>query len=127
MKREMAFKFIELLNWCVGHDTVREDLNRRGFDFDAMYSSLVTETNKLEMDLGFTKLVVEEGMDPDYKEFFISLEDHNGCYIQDIAVIGQDYHYDDDLEVVNEDKVRVLVYADEGNEDYTHKFVIEKY
>lgn len=82
---------------------------------------------RMEMDLGFATLVVERGADKDYKEIFIGLEDKDGMWIQDIAVIGQKYHYDEDCEVVHDKGINVLVYADANNEDYTHEFKIDIY
>lgn len=83
--------------------------------------------DKIKIDLGFATLVVEKGTEQNYKEVFVGLEDKNGVWTQDIAVIGQKYHYDDDLNVVQEKGIKVLVYADENNEDYTHRFDIDIY
>lgn len=82
---------------------------------------------RMEMDLGFATLVVERGADKDYKEIFIGLEDKDGMWIQDIAVIGQKYHYDEDCKVVHDKGINVLVYADANNEDYTNEFKIDIY
>lgn len=83
--------------------------------------------NKMKIDLGFAVLVVEENPDPSFKEFFVSLEDKNGNCLQDIAVIGQDYSISSSLDIVPKDQIRVLVYGDKDNEDYTDKFVIGLY
>lgn len=80
--------------------------------------------NKIKIDLGFAVLVVEENSDPSFKEFFVSLEDKNGNCLQDIAVIGQNYSISSSLDIVPKDQIRVLVYGDKDNEDYTDKFVI---
>ena len=80
--------------------------------------------NKMKIDLGFAVLVVEKNPDPSFKEFFVSLEDKNGKYLQDIALIGQNYSISSSLDIVPKDQIRVLVYGDKDNEDYTDKFVI---
>ena len=88
------------------------------------------ENNKIVIDLGFAKLVAERGIDTKYNEIYIGIE-KNGVWTQDLAVIREKYHYEDNpisdiLDVVNEDKFEVLVYADKDNEDYTNRFTIEQ-
>ena len=78
---------------------------------------------KIVIDLGFANLVAEASTN-DYKEIYVALESKDGVWLQDLAVIGQKYHYDDDLNVVNEESIRALVYADKDNEDYTNAFDI---
>lgn len=82
--------------------------------------------NKIKIDLGFATLVAEKGADPNYKEFFIGLENENGMFYQDIAVIGEKYHYEGD-KVVPDKGISVRVYSDETQEDYTHNFDIGIY
>ena len=82
--------------------------------------------NRIEIDLGFANLVAEARTN-DYKEIYVALESKNGVWFQDLAVIGQKYHHDDDLNVVNEEGIRALVYADKDNEDYTNEFNIGIY
>ena len=43
------------------------------------------------------KLLAEVNGDPEYKEIFIGLESPSGEYRQDIAVIGEEYHYEDGI------------------------------
>ena len=83
--------------------------------------------NKIRIDLGFAVLVVEKNPDPSFKEFFVTLEDKNSDWLQDIAVIGQNYSISSSLDIVPKDEVRVLVYGDKNNEDYTDEFVIGLY
>ena len=83
--------------------------------------------DKIKIDLGFATLVAEKGTDESYHENFIGLEDKDGVWIQDLAIVGQTYHYTDDTEVVQDKGVNVMVYADENDEDYTHKFDIDIY
>lgn len=82
---------------------------------------------KIKIDLGFATLVAEKGTDESYHEIFIGLEDKDGVWIQDLAIVGQKYHCTDDTEVVQDKGVNVMVYADENDEDYTHKFDIDIY
>lgn len=82
---------------------------------------------KIKIDLGFAILVAEKGTDESYHEIFIGLEDKDGVWIQDLAIVGQKYHYTDDTEIVQDKGINVMVYADENDEDYTHKFDINIY
>lgn len=82
---------------------------------------------KIKIDLGFATLVAEKGADESYHEIFIGLEDKNGVFIQDLAIVGQKYHYTDDAEVVQDKGINVMVYADKDDEDYTNKFEIGIY
>lgn len=83
--------------------------------------------NRIKIDLGFAKLIVEQGTHPDYsREVYVGLEKY-GRWFQDIAVIGQHYHYGDDKSVsdpVYDKGIRVLVFADKDSEDYTNEFTI---
>lgn len=83
--------------------------------------------DKIKIDLGFATLVAEKGTDESYHEIFIGLEDKDGVFIQDLAIVGQKYHYTDDAEVVQDKGINVMVYADKNNEDYTNKFEIGIY
>lgn len=82
--------------------------------------------NKIKIDLGFASLIAEKGADPNYKEIFIGLEDSNGIWSQDIAVIGEKYHYEGD-NVILDKGVSVKLYSDKDQEDYTHDFEIGIY
>ena len=81
----------------------------------------------IKIDLGFTTLVAERGADTSYNEIFLWLEDRNGVCIQDLAIVGQQYHYDEDLEVVQDEEIIVRVYADKNDDDYTHSLNIGIY
>ena len=72
------------------------------------------ENKKIKIDLGFATLVVEAGNDQ-MKEVYVGLEDSKGSWFQDLTVIGQKYHVEG---------IRVRVFADKDNEDYTHSFDI---
>lgn len=83
--------------------------------------------DKIKIDLGFATLVAEKGVDNNYREIYLGLEDKNGVWLQDLAIIGQKYHYDEDSNVINEKGINVMVYSDANDEDYTHKFDIDIY
>lgn len=83
--------------------------------------------DKIKIDLGFATLVAEKGVDHNYREIYLGLEDKNGVWLQDLAIIGQKYHYDEDSNVINEKGINVMVYSDANDEDYTHKFDIDIY
>ena len=79
---------------------------------------------KTEVEFEDLTLVAEVNQEPAYKEIFIGLKDKNGVYIQDLAIVGFQYHYDGD-EVVNKRAISIKVYADAQNEDYTHLFPVD--
>ena len=74
------------------------------------------------LDLGWTSLVVEKYEDD---EFSIYLQDKTtSCVTQDIAAVRQARNGDDKP---TGEAVECLVWADKNSEDYTDKFIIEKY
>ena len=83
--------------------------------------------DKIKIDLGFAVLVAEKGIDNNYREIYLSLEDKNGVWLQDLAIVGQQYHYDAELNVVNDRGIDVKIYADSNNEDFTDEFGINIY
>ena len=83
--------------------------------------------DKIKIDLGFAVLVAEKGIDNNYREIYLSLEDQNGVWLQDLAIVGQQYHYDEELNVVNDRGIDVKIYADSNNEDFTDEFRINIY
>ncbi|MBP5462003.1 MAG: hypothetical protein J6Y20_07770 [Lachnospiraceae bacterium] len=81
-------------------------------------------------------LVAEASADPNYPyEVYVGIVGNDGVWYQDLAIVRNAYHYEDDIVDVNgipipvneEDRFEVLVYADENNEDYTNAFKIEMY
>lgn len=65
--------------------------------------------------------------DPNYKELNVFLRDKNGAICQDIAVIGEEYEYDDDLDTVPvAGKYYIKIYGDPASEDWTQKVKIEE-
>ena len=83
--------------------------------------------DKIKIDLGFAVLVAEKGIDNNYREIYLSLEDKNGVWLQDLAIVGQQYHYDEELNVVNDRGIDVKIYADSNNEDFTDEFGVNIY
>lgn len=77
------------------------------------------ENKKIKIDLGFASLVVEAGNDQ-MKEVYVGLEDSNGAWFQDLTVIGHDGE-----NIAYDEGIRVRVFADKDNEDYTHSFDID--
>jgi hypothetical protein len=68
---------------------------------------------------GFS-LVAEKNMDPDYKEIFLYLRnDKDGIAFQDLAIIGEQYTYEDESVKPLHGRYSVKVYADPDNEDWT--------
>ncbi len=115
--------FAELLvgcMWCMDQ-----------FEADREQQKNFNQAERFEVDLGYATLVAEKGTTPGYKEVFVGLEDKDGVWVQDLAVIGGKYHYEntDDLanEVVQDKGISVKVYSDKDNEDYTHDFSIDIY
>ena len=72
---------------------------------------------KIEIDVGFGKLVAEryegDGVTPELCVYLLTEDD-----IQDIVLVRS---------VVGKEAVECLVWADCDNEDYTKKYLIEKY
>ena len=80
--------------------------------------------NRIVIPIGEYRLVAEKGADYNYNEIFIWLEDKNGVEIHNVALVGQQYHYDENLNTIQDNGIFVKVYADEDIEDYTHQFDI---
>ena len=85
---------------------------------------------KIKIDLGFGVLVAEvnessTANDSPQREITISLEDKEGAFIQDIALVGQAIH--PHTKDAIPDSVRCLVWTNPQDESYTHEYVIEKY
>lgn len=57
-------------------------------------------------------------------EFAVYIQDEMGVILQDIALIREKVREDIN---VDETGTEVLVWSDESNEDYTHKFVINEH
>lgn len=85
------------------------------------------ENNKIIISLSEDEnLIFERNTDPGYNEVFVYVE-RNGIVWQDLAIIGQNYKYDENMSVHNEDGVySIRVFGDENNEDFTEEFIIER-
>lgn len=82
--------------------------------------------NRIEIDLGFATLTVDKSADPNFpREIYIGLE-KGGQWLQDLVIITHKNHYEEG-ELVYEEGIRVLVYADKDSEDYTNEFNIGIY
>lgn len=88
---------------------------------------LLNENNRIELPIANGhKFVCERSIDPEYpNEFFVGIEDKDGVWIQDFAIIRQRYNYNENGEVeYDDDNFEILVFGDDENEDYTDKFNI---
>lgn len=84
-------------------------------------------SNKITLDLKFANLVVEQSI-ADPKEIYIGLESKEGQWLQDLVVVGQQYHSEEirgTFEIIPDRNVRVCVYADAHDEDYTDEFNVD--
>lgn len=82
--------------------------------------------NRIEIDLGFATLTVDKSADPNFpREIYIGLE-KGGQWIQDLVIVTHKNRYEEG-ELVYEEGIRVLVYADKDSEDYTNEFNIGIY
>ena len=72
------------------------------------------------------KLVAETSGDPEYpREMYIGIEDRAGCWVQDIVIVMNNYHYKSDGQLdYMDDAFKVLVYEDENNDDATRELLI---
>lgn len=82
--------------------------------------------NRIEIELGFATLTVDKSADPNFpREIYIGLE-KGGQWLQDLVIVTHKNHYEEG-ELVYEEGIRVLVYADKDSEDYTNEFNIGIY
>ena len=84
--------------------------------------------NKLELPIGDKKLVVwiNDWQDNMPKDICVYVEDNNGVIIQDICVVREHYHFNPKKECfeIDSNMIDCMVWSDNDNEDYTHKFTI---
>lgn len=82
------------------------------------------EPKTLELDLGFAKLKAMVSDHDGFKEIYVDLLLPNGSE-QPIVIVGNQYMVTNDMTVETiPDRIRVLVYGDPQNEDYTHQHVV---
>ena len=87
------------------------------------------ERNRIEISIGNgMKIVAEQNLDSTFdREIYIGIENSKGTWIQDLAIVRQDYKYDDNAEPELkwiDDKFEVLVYGNPNIEDWTNSFQI---
>ena len=70
------------------------------------------------------RLIAEQNSGEFDKEIFVGIEDENGRYVQDLAVIRPTYSCSNENIRFDSDKFEILVFGDSGDEDYTDKFVV---
>ena len=81
----------------------------------------------IPLDNGY-KLIAEQNTDSEFnKEVFVGIETELGSYHQDLAIIRPTYKFKEENVVFDSDKFEILVFGDEKQEDYTHKFEIPLY
>lgn len=78
---------------------------------------------KIELSNGLF-LTVEQGSIGDYQELYIGITNANENWLQDIAIIGQDFHSEDG-KLKLDDAIKCCVFADHEDEDYTNEFKIK--
>ena len=89
-----------------------------------------SKEEKLVIALGNGKSLVCEKMKNEYifpDEFSLYIADAEGLPLQNICLVRPNLVSQKDEWMINQDKVDVLVWADENDEDYTDEFVINHY
>ena len=89
------------------------------------------ERNRIEINIGNgMKIVAEQNPDSTFdREIYIGIENSKGAWIQDLAIVRQDYKYEqaeygeDELKW-KDDMMEVLVWGNPNNEDWTNSFQI---
>lgn len=80
-------------------------------------------SKKIKVDLGNGfKLVAETAIDENYpREMFVYIEDKDGVASQDLVIVRNKYHYDENKNglVYDDGKIEMCIYGDENQEDYT--------
>ena len=81
--------------------------------------------NKISIPLsnGY-KLIVEQNTGEFDKELFIGIDNPDGRYAQDLAIIRPTYKCVEDDIIFGSDKFEILVFGDAGKEDFTEKFTV---
>ena len=121
-----------------GADSVSDVIERNGKytayaaydEFSVTCSAIENPYNshKIEKACGNGyRITAELGPDPEYKEIIVGIDTPMGEYHQDLAVIGEKYHYEDgcDSPVPDHGNYVIRVYGDENSDDYTDKFEVK--
>ena len=88
------------------------------------------ENKKFQIKLSDgTFLTTQANLENDYCEICIFLKDKDGVITQDLAIVREKYEINSETAEVKpkSGEYEVIVYADEQQEDYTHKFDVKKY
>ena len=73
------------------------------------------------------KIISERNTGEFNKELYVGIEDPDGKYVQDLAIIRPTYKFKENDVVFDSDKFEILVFGDAAVEDYTDKFVVPLY
>jgi len=104
------------------YKSLKEELRKARDELKSLQLSS-TSPQKMKLDLGFAALAVEVyNSDCPVPEIVVCLENNDGISIQDIAVIRQTVENEQPKEALE-----CLVYSDELDENYTHKFSINRH
>ena len=90
------------------------------------------EVKRIFIDLGEgNRLVAEMNADDDYKEIFVGIEKDDGTWWQDLAIVGESYHYGEDDEnyvvIPDHGEYNIKVYGNVLTEDYTEEIKVPLY
>lgn len=82
--------------------------------------------NEVRIDIGNgLYLVAQQNEHYDYRrEIFIGIQNRDGWWLQDLAVVRNAYRYDESGVVWRDGDFEVLVYGNSEEEDYTERFGI---
>lgn len=81
---------------------------------------------KIELDDG-CKLVASQSTDPDYpREIVIGIEDANGSWIQDLAIVRNSYEYQNGLLKYLPGLFELIIYGDKNSDDATEQKTIQQ-
>lgn len=88
----------------------------RGTSYYVIEEHCVEEPEKIRISLGNGQfLIAEPGTDDRFKEIFIGTEDSNGDYLQDLAVVREEFRHGDDENIVPvHGKYQVIFYPEPG-------------
>ena len=80
---------------------------------------------KLKLGDGYS-IVATENPDKPYQEIFIDLEDPDGNFVQGLAVIGEEYTYQDINVLPLHGTYTVKVYVNPEYDDFTEEHIITR-
>ena len=112
------------LNQCPNHKIPHEEY-KDSYEVASALSKFIKEledttNHRIEVDTAFGKLFAEVGGDPDYPEIYMCLEGGDLEYERQLLLIGCEAPV---CENSTENKLRLLVWGDEEDEDYTDRHV----